>query len=479
LNFLMNVPHLHHKKRNSGWWLALMAALVVLVLPGRGFAQELEPEGPVYVVQEGDTLWSIAQQFGVGLDELITYNQISDANQVGIGARLVIPGLEGVSGELVTEPIGFGENLFSLSRRYQAPVDVLARLNHLTSPNELYVGRNLILPVQDEVQVLGARISLSAGQTTLEAAILQNNNPWMLAILNGLSGPAGALVGEVYHAPGTAVGGPGALPGEIQILQLDPAPLVQGKAAVIRLDGQTGLTVQGTLLDRKFDFFTQGDGSYFAMQGVHAMTEPGLYPLAIQGTSESGVQFSFSQEVYIRSGNYPMDPVLVVSPETVDPAVTRPEDAQWTNLAQPVTSQKQWAGMFEAPVPKEFAECWPSQFGNRRSYNGSPYNFFHTGLDFCGGVGTEIYAPAAGTVVFAGPLTVRGNATIIDHGWGIYSGYMHQSEIKVSFGDQVEAGQLIGLVGNTGRVTGPHLHFEIWAAGVQVDPMDWLLQEFP
>ena len=130
-------------------------------------------------------------------------------------------------------------------------------------------------------------------------------------------------------------------------------------------------------------------------------------------------------------------------------------------------------------MPKDFAECWPSQFGNPRSYNGSAYNFFHTGLDFCGGVGTEIYAPADGTVVFAGPLTVRGNATMIDHGWGVYSGYMHQSEIKVSAGDKVEAGQLIGLVGNTGRVTGPHLHFEIWAGGVQIDPMDWLEQEFP
>ncbi|HOD06383.1 MAG TPA: M23 family metallopeptidase, partial [Anaerolineaceae bacterium] len=62
---------------------------------------------------------------------------------------------------------------------------------------------------------------------------------------------------------------------------------------------------------------------------------------------------------------------------------------------------------------------------------------------------------------------------------GIYSGYGHQSESYVKEGDIVEAGQLIGLIGNTGRVTGPHLHWEVWANGVQVQPLDWLAQSYP
>ena len=473
----LNYPDKH--PAGNIWRLGLIVLLFTLLFPVRTLAQDTLPDGPVYVVQEGDTLWSIALQFGVNLDELTIYNQISNANQVGIGTRIVIPGLKGVSGELTTEAVSFGENLLSLSRKYQVAEADLARLNHLTSPAELYVGRNLILPVQENLQLSGERVSLSANQTTLELAVLEDRNPWDVAQLNNLSGPSYALPGDVLHLSGTAVAGPGALPSEIQVLKVNPLPLVQGKAVVIHLEGSAGLTVSGSWLEKPFEFLSPGDGSYYAIQGVHAMTEPGLYPLVIQGTLATGGEFTFSQAVFIRSGGYPMDPVLVVSPETVDPAVTRPEDAQWTNLAQPVTLQKQWQDLFKAPVPKEFAECWPSQFGNRRSYNGSAYNFFHTGLDFCGGVGTEIYAPAAGTVVFAGPLTVRGNATMIDHGWGIYTGYMHQSEIKVSVGDKVEVGQLIGLVGNTGRVTGPHLHFEIWAGGVQIDPMDWLEQEFP
>jgi murein DD-endopeptidase MepM/ murein hydrolase activator NlpD len=68
---------------------------------------------------------------------------------------------------------------------------------------------------------------------------------------------------------------------------------------------------------------------------------------------------------------------------------------------------------------------------------------------------------------------------MIDHGWGVYSAYMHQAEIKVEEGDQVQAGQVIGIVGQTGRVNGPHLHLEIWAGGVQVDPLDWLENVYP
>src|SRR4030066_20914 len=95
-----------------------------------------------------------------------------------------------------------------------------------------------------------------------------------------------------------------------------------------------------------------------------------------------------------------------------------------------------------------------------------------------GGGGNSIYAPATGKVVFAGPLSVRGNATVIDHGWGVYTAYMHQSEILVQPGELVELGRLIGRGGSTGRTTGTHLHWEVWVGGVQVDPVEWLEKPF-
>jgi murein DD-endopeptidase MepM/ murein hydrolase activator NlpD len=82
-------------------------------------------------------------------------------------------------------------------------------------------------------------------------------------------------------------------------------------------------------------------------------------------------------------------------------------------------------------------------------------------------------------VIATGQWNVRGNTTIIDHGQGVYSGIYHQSEILVNPGDQVTPGTLIGQIGNTGRSTGPHLHWDLWVGGIQVDPMAWLNNSFP
>ena len=209
------------------------------------------------------------------------------------------------------------------------------------------------------------------------------------------------------------------------------------------------------------------------------MAEPGTYPLTLEGSLPDGAQFGFTQLVRVYAGDFLYDLPLYVDPETLDPAVTGPENELWDSLVEPATADRLWDGLFSSPVDAAYADCWTSQFGSRRSYNDSEYIYFHTGLDYCGQVGHPIYAPAPGVVVYTGELVVRGNATVIDHGWGIYTAYMHQSEIQVQVGDQVTTGQLIGLVGDTGRVAGPHLHFEVWAGGVQVNPLEWMTQEYP
>lgn len=468
----------------QSFWISLILALFFWIPGSPVNAQEEQPAGPVYVVQAGDSLWNIALRFGVTLDALQSANGITNPNQLTIGGQLVIPGLEGVRGMLVTEQVPLGESLRSLSRRFQVPLEALVRLNHLTSPAELYAGANLVIPQQSETGGVNRRAVLLPGQSVLELAVLHGVNPWTVVHTNALSSTWSAMAGDVLHLPGEQQAGPGALPEPITGLQVKSLPLVQGRPAVIHLSGSAGLSLSGTLAGHQLHFFSEKDGAYVALQGVHAMTEPGFYPLSITGKLPDGppyhgASFAFSQAVFIRSGEYRMDPVLIVSPETIDPAVTKPEDAQWMALVDPVTPERLWDGKFQSPAPPPFSDCWPSVFGNRRSYNGSEYKYFHTGLDFCGGVGTEIHAPEAGTVVFAGPLTVRGNATMIDHGWGIYTAYMHQSEILVNPGDRVMPGQIIGLVGGTGRVTGPHLHWEVFVGGVQVDPMIWLEEAFP
>jgi murein DD-endopeptidase MepM/ murein hydrolase activator NlpD len=473
--------------RNIIYRILLVGLFIIggLTRVDAGQAQQTQPGGPVYVVTEGDSLWGIAARFGISVDDLEKANGISDPNQLKIGDRLTIPGLSGIEGVVVTDRVPYGETIRSLARRNNLPVDALVKLNRLTSPAELYAGAIMILPEPDPNAQAPARDSLESEQSLLELAVLRGANPWALVNSNALTGSWSALPGDVLRVPGVDPNGPGALPKEIEVSTIDPPALLQGKVAELFLASPSDLQLSGSLLGHDFKFYpTKGDEKV-ALQGVHAMTEPGIYPLDIQGVLPDGKPFSYEQMVRVKSVDYPYDRPLTVDPATIDPAVTQPEEAQWTALASTNSPEKYWNGIFQLPAAYDVnyclqsGDCWSSRFGNRRSYNGGPYQFFHTGLDIVGKTGNDVYAAADGQVVFAGPLTVRGNATMIDHGHGVYTGYMHQSELLVKPGDMVKAGQLIGKVGATGRVQGPHLHWEVWVGGVQVDPLDWLEREYP
>jgi murein DD-endopeptidase MepM/ murein hydrolase activator NlpD len=437
--------------------------------------------GPVYIVQAGDTLSFIASRFNVTVGELAAANPSVDPNFLSQGQQIVIPGLEGITGILETEIISFGDSLRSLSRRTQVSDEQLIRLNRLVSPTELYVGISLIIPTQEDQSSLNARITPSAGESLLELSIKQNSDPWTLTALNKLDGTWESLPGDVLYSPtnnneGNATGLPSAL-GNVRI---EPLPLVQGGTEVIRVQAKEGVNLSGILVDMPLRF-VPADGEQIALQGVHALKDPGVYPLLIEATLPDGNQQAFEQMVLVTAGGYFNEDIPLNDPSTLDPAVTESETQNILSLTTPFTPTRYWNGMFSSPAVDP--NCFTSRYGTRRTYKVINSDIevpgFHTGLDFCGGEGLQIFAPAPGRVVFAAPLTVRGNATIIDHGWGIYSGFWHQSQIYVNVGDTVEQGQVIGLVGGTGRVTGAHLHWEVWVNGVQVNPLDWLNQVYP
>ena len=151
-----------------------------------------------------------------------------------------------------------------------------------------------------------------------------------------------------------------------------------------------------------------------------------------------------------------------------DPDLLRNESELVNRIANVQTAQRYWQIPFEYPVHSSVS----SYFGARRSYGGS-YNSYHSGVDFRASTGVPVKTPVAGTVVMAEALTVRGNAIIIDHGWGVLTGYWHLSEIGVEVGQFVKQGQVIGRVGNTGLSTGSHLHWQLWVDGKPVDPLQW------
>ena len=463
--------------KSLGKFLSLFVLLAFVFPAGSVNAQSEATSGPVYVIQEGDSLWDVAYRFHVSIQDLKAANGIVDPNLISVGQHLVIPGLEGIQGELTTAIVQFGETLGSLSTRYHIPEEMLIRLNHLTSPNELYAGYFLVVLKGDNPPSPGKRITLGTGQSVLELAILNNTDPWTIVAGNRLKNPSQILPGDVLRLQGEEDLGPGALPPGISSVII--SKLVQGQTAEIQITGTQSLSFAGTLVGHSLNFFQAPNEQYIALQGINAKAEPGIYPIELNGRDTMGAEFHFSQMAVISSGDYYYESIPNVDPTTLDPDITGPEDQLWAQSFSPVNPTQLWDGKFSLPVDPVFTGCYSSWYGARRSYNGSAYDYVHTGQDICGQVGDPIYAAAAGVVVYTGELTVRGNATMIDHGWGVYTAYMHQSEILVNVGDRVEAGQLIGRVGNTGRVEGPHLHFEVIVGGVQVDPLQWLDQVFP
>jgi len=439
------------------------------------------PSGPVYIVQSGDTLWDISIFFNVSVTEIMTANNMV-SQDIFIGDQLVIPGLDGLSGTLIIQPVPFGESLRSLSRQYRVDPALLVKLNHIISPAELYAGYDLVLLQQDEHPALTARTTLATGDTLLEADVRQNSDPWTITQLNSLTGTQVSLPGDLLYLPsGTSTAAPTGIPAVLSSAKVDPLPIIQGATVQVVVTAAQPVTLSGLLVDHPLHFFQQDDGSQVALQGVHAMTEPGLYPLRIDITLSDGSMQSFEQMVLVASGDYQPETINGVEPSTIDPAVTEPENEWLLSLVTPVTPEKYWQGIFQLPVDSD-QYCPRSKYGNRRTYNGGALFGFHSGIDF--GVCSEahpydIYAPADGVIVFTGLKKVRGNATIIDHGQGVYSGLYHQAEIIGSVGDHITAGQLIGKIGDTGRVTGYHLHWEVWVNGIQVNPTQWLNVTFP
>jgi murein DD-endopeptidase MepM/ murein hydrolase activator NlpD len=452
--------------------------LVIVTFPLQGV--QAQSSGPVYIVQPGDTLNSIAERFGIGINDLLESNNLVDPNLISAGTELVIPSLPEISGVLNTEVVPFGETIRSLAKRYQVSPELLNKLNRITSASEVYAGSSLILLQQDNQVKLNSARSMASGGSIFELAVEQNENPWKLALQNSEPNTWIHNPGEVIYlssSAGDTVFSP--ISPKIKSVNISPLPIAQGDTVVLTIETNEPIDFSGSLGDYGLHFENLADSKYVALQGIHAMAQVGLIPLNLTFTDTSGNKTSFQQSLLLKSGGFGQDPPLIVDNETIDPAVTKPEEAKIKTITGNFSQDKYWDGLWKPPSANP--DCIKSRYGNRRSYNGSDYIYFHQGVDYgvCVEPSLAIFAPAPGKVVFIGPLTVRGNTTIIDHGWGIFTAYFHQAEIKVKVGDMVTTGQDIGTIGATGRVTGPHLHWEVWVNGVQVQPLEWLKNIYP
>lgn len=211
------------------------------------------------------------------------------------------------------------------------------------------------------------------------------------------------------------------------------------------------------------------DGGFWkAVVGLPLATAPGpqVARLVTPSTDDTDVELRFevAPKAYAEQR-------LTVEPRKVDPL---PSDLKRIE-AESARTEKALSTYSE-----EFLPAWPwpspvpgdrsSSFGLRRVFNGQSRNP-HSGMDIAAPTGTPIRSPAAGRVVDAGDFFFNGQTLFVDHGQGVLTMYCHLSRIDAKIGDVVAPGDTLGLVGATGRVTGPHLHWGVAINRAMVDPV--------
>jgi murein DD-endopeptidase MepM/ murein hydrolase activator NlpD len=259
-------------------------------------------------------------------------------------------------------------------------------------------------------------------------------------------------------------------------VSLSIAPALASQGALLRLDVRSKIAVQrisGKWETRDVPFWP--DSKIKSLQhgllGVDLDLTPGKHDLELVADLANGKEAKCTAEISVKRGIFAVEK-LTVAKEYTEP---RPEDIaradeerkRLREIFAIVTPEKLWLGAFRLPLDGAYTA---KNFGRRRVLNGNPGSA-HSGMDFPAVAGTPIHASQTGRVVLAENLFFSGNTVVVDHGLGIYTFYCHMEKIEVAVGEDVKAGTVLGLVGATGRVTGPHLHWALKVETARVNPM--------
>lgn len=385
-----------------------------------------------YTVAPGDTLGAIAARFGISLDALVAANGIADPNQLAAGQVLAIP-----SGS--------------------DPLSIAA------ASGVAYSGST-------------AGVRALPGDTIARLAARYGQDPAMIAGLNGVEVDERLFPGQPVTLPAEVI--PTRSPayfGAISGIELTPS-IMQGRTGHIYVDTLRPVALTATWLGQPV-VFTPVDAAglrQFALLPVGALQEVGAYELVLGYTTARGAPINRAWSIGVEDGGYESQQIVVSDDKAAQmtPEAIQAERDKVVGVWSEISPGLLWSGPFLRPIDPQYVTTSP--FGTRRDYSVADIGNFHAGQDFGAPEGVLITAPADGVVVLAEPLIVRGNAVILDHGRGIFTGFWHLSEIKVTAGQSVAAGDVVGIVGNTGLSTGAHLHWEMRVYGVAVDPMQFL-----
>jgi len=252
-------------------------------------------------------------------------------------------------------------------------------------------------------------------------------------------------------------------------VHIDARSMQPGEVALVTVTTETPAGLVATsAMGRDWRPFKIDDRTWQVVIGIDLDTAPGNHPLTVTVDSTA-----VDHQLSVTAKQFPTRR-LTVAPGFVNPPAdvldritseARTLAAIWTSSA----ADRLWSGPFVRPV----SDPANSAFGTRSVFNGQPRSP-HGGADFRSPLGTDVHAPNSGRVVLAADLYYTGNTVVIDHGLGLVSLFAHLSQTEVEAGDLVATRQVVGQVGSTGRVTGPHLHWTLRAGGARVDPLSLL-----
>jgi len=243
----------------------------------------------------------------------------------------------------------------------------------------------------------------------------------------------------------------------------------QGSAVQVTLPNEPHLKSVHVIWQKRTVPAFQVDAIWTTVLGVDLDAKPGEHAAEAVLTMEDGRVERREIVVNVAAKKFPTTPLKVegrfVELSKADLARSKVESREANAIYERTTTDLLPREPFIVPIPGAVGK----NFGERRIFNGEP-RAPHSGADLSAPAGTPVHATNRGRVVLAKNLFFTGNTVILDHGLGIISLYAHLSRIDVKSGEIVSNGQVVGLVGATGRVTAPHLHWGMRVQGARVDP---------
>ena len=274
------------------------------------------------------------------------------------------------------------------------------------------------------------------------------------------------VIGAVLFA-GQAGGAGAAVSVEVAARSVRPGELV-----VLTITDARATAVDVRVFGRSTRAYSLRTGIWQALVGIDLDQKPGTYRAAVEARAGAEIARG-AATLAVRPRTFPtrtlrVDADFVNPPDALTERI-RSEAALIRDVTGHSDAERLWHTPFVRPVP----DPANSRFGTRSVFNGEVRRP-HGGADFLSAAGTVVHAPNAGRIVVARDLFFTGNTVIIDHGLGVVSLLAHLSSMDVGEGQMVSAGEVVGRVGATGRVTGPHLHWGITVGGARVDPLSVL-----